>query len=142
MKNQLTQANKTLYEQELKKLTRNPWSQNLTEREIANISFAAMKCKPLTSKGVEVVFDALHSLQRFGVAQQETPTLLPGSKMWLLRRGRPLIGIEAMLFQGAHVSIHKSVWPNNLLMSLAGNAFCGPCAASSLIAALLAFHRS
>ena len=123
-----------------KALEKNEWAGHLTERESKNISVAAAIYDKDMKELSEMTFDALHSLQRMGVGKDRSSAMLPNSKIWLMKRGRPMLGIEAMLLQGADPSKFPHAHCNNsLLWELAGNAFCAPCAVKMILAALVTF---
>ena len=56
------------------------------------------------------------------------PTLVPRGVFWLVGRGRPLLGIEAVRLQGCDLSSLPGLRPeshdSSFLLDLAGNAFC------------------
>ena len=56
------------------------------------------------------------------------PTLVPNGIFWLVGRGRPLLGMEAVRLQGCDPSMLPGLRPEShdsaFLMDLAGNAFC------------------
>ena len=56
------------------------------------------------------------------------PTLVPSGIFWLVGRGRPLLGVEAVRLQGCDPSMLPGLRPEShdsaFLMDLAGNAFC------------------
>ena len=56
------------------------------------------------------------------------PTLVPSGIFWLVGRGRPLLGVEAVRLQGCDPSMLPGLRPEShdsaYVMDLAGNAFC------------------
>ena len=69
------------------------------------------------------------------------PALLPGAVVWWASRGRLQIGYEALMFTGFPVAKHLDLikrFPNDFLMSLAGNAFSGTIV-TAIFAVLVAF---
>ena len=129
----------TLHNKALDMLDASSWGPALHQREKASIAIAYAKCLEKETDNIELVFEALHSYSRFCYAKGMTPTLLPSSKMWLLRQERPIMGVEAMMLQGLTPSKLAKLYPNSLFWSLAGNAFCAPVAVAVLMTSLTTF---
>ena len=87
------------------------------------------------------IYRVPHS-SKFGACDAEVgPALLPGAVVWWASRGRLQIGYEALMFTGFPVAKHLDLikrFPNDFLMSLAGNAFSGTIV-TAIFAVLVAF---
>ena len=107
----------------------NPFYQSLAERE-KDVLLMNLCCFPLGHKfpptqawGLEASSNrTTHS------SEEAAPCLLPNAKMWIPARERLLLGVEAMILQGADpnylVTLRPRAWEDSFLRDLAGNAFC------------------
>ena len=112
-------------------LSGNPFFEVLSERAQDNLVMQLCN-KPFPGDS-EDVFGLEASANRVPRGTHIMPCILPRSCLWIAKKGRPLLGIEGLMLQGADISalsthgtLRPHRWSNTLLMDLAGNAFCVP----------------
>ena len=105
----------------------NPWFHTLPHRQrdlllLTVCQNAASRRRPLAIP--------LNTSLTFGGPGSPTclPTLVPTGVLWLVGRGRPLLGVEAVRLQGCDPASLPGLGPEThdsaFLIDLAGNAFC------------------
>ena len=76
---------------------------------------------------VDCIYNLEMSAPRISRRSEEVQCLVPRGVYWLKARSRTLLGLEALLLQGADLAdlptLRPGVWDNNFLQNLAGNAF-------------------
>ena len=105
----------------------NPWFHSLPPRACDLLLLAV--CRHHLAHQTPLVIPLNMSLvwEKAGSAEY-LPTLVPSGIFWLVGRGRPLLGVEAVRLQGCDPSMLPGLRPEShdsaCLMDLAGNAFC------------------
>ena len=107
------------------------------EREIVYFYDATRK-KP--EAPYEEVLDLSQYIDRTPIAQNCTPCITPGSKLWLRRRFRLVKPNERLMLQGLPLYTFDDLngFSANLINDLAGNAFCG----FNIVAWFVSLHAS
>ena len=117
---------KVLYESQL---AGNPFFDRLTDREKGVLLWTL--CQNKFPGHDELMVGLESSLYRAPTKKTGiSPCLVPNSKIWLASYARFVLGVEALLMQGADPtdfpSLRPGAWSNSFLQDLAGNAFCTP----------------
>lgn len=112
-------------------------------KDLVNLMYAQRLDGALDSDS-EMVWDLSQNCGRVPCGSGLIPCALPKGRPWLVCRARPLLGVESMLLQGAHVqglpALRESVWSNGFLQDLSGNAFCVPAFTTWLLSILSAMQ--
>ena len=123
------------------KLVANPFYLGMTER--VKDALLLHLCRypfPGPERCEELMINLESSADRIYHKQASTQCLVPRGQIWLHHRQRVLLGVEALLLQGADLAdlgtVRPRCWTNAALQDLAGNAFCAPQLASFIIACL------
>ncbi|CAK9066604.1 unnamed protein product [Durusdinium trenchii] len=129
-------------------LAASEWFNILPPREKEVLCFVEIMSQQITSSEEKIQFvDISQSASRLPTStkgSKVTPTILPGSKLWHVERGRLLLGIEMMSLQGLPAGQFKC----NILETLsqkqcadmAGDMFATPCIMAVVISILTAIR--
>ena len=122
-------------------LVANPFYMGMTER-VKDVLLLHL-CRypfPGPERVEELTINLEASADRIYHRQASTQCLVPRGQLWLHHRQRVLLGVEALLLQGADLTdlhtVRPGCWTNAALQDLAGNAFCAPQLVSFIIACL------
>lgn len=105
------------------------------------VAWADKTAQPWEDSDDEEILDLSQGIQRLNRARRASPCVLPGSRLWMRRKGRRILPTEALVLQGWPLMCQRDLpeWSRAQLMSLAGNAFCGQSVQAVLIAALAVY---
>ena len=104
----------------------NNWFQALPPR--SRDSLLLHLCKEKFPGSPDLIFNLEMSADRISCRSgNHLHCIVPRGAYWLKSRSRVLLGVEALLLQGADIhelpTLRPRVWPNAFLQNLAGNAF-------------------
>ena len=122
-----TQVPPSVSEQLAPEYAANPWFRTLPARQRDLLLLTACRNQLVHKKALAICLHTSLGWEKPGGAMC-LPTIVPRGVYWLVGRGRPLLGVEAVRLQGCDLSSLPGLRPEShdsaFLMNLAGNAFC------------------
>ena len=114
-------------------LSQNPWFMCLTKREGDALRLSRVEGPSCEFRNLSQSVGRINTLSHQTSGKHVGPTMLPGQVLWLESQERPMVGEEALIFQGfpilpmmKKVLLPESCSGNGFLQDLAGNAMALP----------------